>query len=80
LKAKRKKVEVVKIDLVTKKNEIKVLRVKLDKKQEKIKHLNEKLIALEKHTDQISAINNALNRSNIKRINGELENVKSEVA
>jgi hypothetical protein len=54
LKAKRKKVEVVKIDLVTKKNEIKVLRVKLDKEQEKIKHLNEKLIALEKHKDQIS--------------------------
>jgi hypothetical protein len=80
LKAKRKKVEVVKIDLVTKKNEIKVLRVKLDKEQEKIEHLNEKLIALEKHKDQISAINNALNRSNIKRINGELETVKSEVA
>jgi hypothetical protein len=49
---------------VTKKNEIKVLRVKLDKEQEKIKHLNEKLIALEKHKDQISTINNALNRSN----------------
>jgi uncharacterized protein YyaL (SSP411 family) len=50
---------------MNKKYEIKVLRVKLNKEQEKVKHLSEKLLALEKHKDQIDTNNNILNRSNM---------------
>lgn len=57
--------EDVKAELAVKKNEIKVMRIKLDKEREKLKFLDEKLVAMEKHKDQIDANNTALNRTNM---------------
>ena len=50
---------------MVKKNKIKVMRIKLDKEREKVKYLDEKLVAMEKHKDQIDANNTALNRTNM---------------
>ena len=41
------------------------MRIKLDKEREKVKYLDEKLVAMEKHKDQIDANNTALNRTNM---------------
>jgi chromosome segregation ATPase len=61
--SKRKDFEAT--ELAIKKNEIKVMRIKLDKEREKVKYLDEKLVAMEKHKDQIDANNTALNRTNM---------------
>jgi hypothetical protein len=63
--SKRKDFEAVETELAIKKNEIKVMRIKLDKEREKVKYLDEKLVAMEKHKDQIDANNTALNRTNM---------------
>jgi hypothetical protein len=63
--SKRKGFEAVEAELAVKKNEIKFMRIKLDKKCEKVKYLDEKLVAMEKHKDQIDANNAALNRTNM---------------
>ena len=57
--------EDVEAELTVKKNEIKVMRIKLDKECEKVKYLDKKLVALEKHKDQIDANNIALKRTNM---------------
>jgi hypothetical protein len=41
------------------------MRIKLDKEREKVKYLEEKLVAMEKHKDQIDANNVALNKTNM---------------
>jgi hypothetical protein len=41
------------------------MRIKLDKEREKLKYVDEKLVAMEKHKDQIDANNTALNRTNM---------------
>ena len=61
VESKRKKVEVVRADLMTKKNAIRVLRVKLYKEQEMVNHLSENMEASKKHENQIDTNNNALN-------------------
>jgi hypothetical protein len=63
--SKRKGFEAVETELAVKKNEIKVMRIKLDKEREKVKYLDEKLVAMEKHKDQIDANNVVLNRTNM---------------
>ena len=63
--SKRRGFEDVEAELAVKKNEIKVMRIKLDKEREKVKYLDEKLVAMEKHKDQIDANNTALNRTNM---------------
>ena len=50
---------------MVKKNEIKVIRIKLDKEREKLKYLEEKLVAMEKHKDQLDTNNTTLNRTNM---------------
>ena len=62
---KRKGFEAFEIELAVKRNEIKVMRIKLDKEREKVKYLDEKLVAMEKHKDQIDANNTALNKTNM---------------
>jgi len=63
--SKRKGFKAVETELAVKKKEIKVMRIKLDKECEKVKYLNEKLVAMEKHIDQLDANNVALNRTNM---------------
>jgi chromosome segregation ATPase len=63
--SKRKGFKAVETELAVKKKEIKVMRIKLDKECEKVKYLNEKLVAMEKHKDQLDANNVALNRTNM---------------
>jgi hypothetical protein len=63
--SKRRGFEGVEAELTVKKNEIKVMRIKLDKEREKLKYVDEKLVAMEKHKDQIDANNTALNRTNM---------------
>ena len=65
LESERGGFEDVKAELAVKKNEIRFMRIKLDKEREKSRHLGEKLIAMEKHKDQIDANNTALNRTNM---------------
>ena len=65
LESERGGFEDVKAELAVKKNEIRCMRIKLDKEREKSRHLDEKLIAMEKHKDQIDANNTALNRTNM---------------
>jgi len=62
---KRKGFEAIETELAVMKNEIKFMRIKLDKECEKVKYLDEKLVAMEKHKDQIDANNAALNRTNM---------------
>jgi NCAIR mutase (PurE)-related protein len=63
--SKRRGFEGVEAELTVKKNEIKVMRIKLDKEREKLKYVDEKLVAMEKHKDQIDANNTALNKTNM---------------
>ena len=65
LESERGGFEDVKAELAAKRNEIKVMRIKFDKEREKSKYLDEKLVATEKHKDQIDANNTALNRTNM---------------
>ncbi|XP_073261302.1 uncharacterized protein [Populus alba] len=63
--SKRRGFEDVEAELTVKKNEIKVMRIKLDKEREKVKYLDEKLVAMEKHKDQIDTNNTAFNKTNM---------------
>ena len=63
--SKKRGFEDVEAELAVKKNEIKVMRIKHDKEREKVKYLDEKLVAMEKHKEQIDANNIALNRINM---------------